>query len=181
MELEARQRIYRAIKEAPGIHFRELQRALDMPIGQLDYHLKALCDQCLVQAKEDRYYKRYYASEVDARDKELLSVLRQENPRKIVMRIMMRPGAGHGELVEEFGMAPSTMSFYLGDMVAKGVLVKDREGRASAFTVAEPDRVMRVLVTYRQGFLDKLVDRFIGIWFAREAKGDKGGGGSVGE
>jgi DNA-binding transcriptional ArsR family regulator len=170
MEIEPRQRIYRAVREAPGVHFRELQRLLgEMPTGQLEYHLNALCEQGLIQAKDDRYYKRYYASEIDARDKELMAVLRQENPRKIVMHVMLNPGIGHGELASSMGMAPSTVSFYLGDMVEKGVLRREKEGRTSSYTVLEPDRVSRVLVTYRQGFLDKLVDRFISVWFAKEA------------
>lgn len=169
MELEPRQRIYRAVREAPGVHFRELQRLLgEMPTGQLEYHLAALCEQGLIQAKDDRYYKRYYASEIDARDKELMAVLRQENPRKIVMHVMLHPGIGHGELAGAMGMAPSTVSFYLNDMVSKGVLTRQKEGRTSSYAVAEPDRVSRVLVTYRQGFLDKLVDRFISVWFAKE-------------
>ena len=169
MEQEPRQRIYRAVREAPGVHFRELQRVLgEMPTGQLEHHLNALCEQGILQAKDDRYYKRYYASEIDARDKELMAVLRQENPRKIVMHVMLHPGVGHGDLTAEFKMAPSTMSFYLGDMASKGVLKREKEGRTSSFWVTEPDRVSRVLVTYRQGFLDKLVDRFIAVWFARE-------------
>jgi predicted transcriptional regulator len=66
-------------------------------------------------------------------------------------------------------MAPSTLSFYLSDMVAKGVLTRVKDGRTSQYAVTEPERVSRVLVTYRRGFLDKLVDRFISVWFAKEA------------
>ena len=169
MELEARRRIFAAVREAPGVHFRELQRLLDMPVGQLEYHLHAMEAEGIFKTTEERYYKRYYAAEIDSRDKEVLAVLRQENPRKITMHVMLNPGVGHGELAEAVSMAPSTLSFYLGDMVEKGVLTRVKDGRTSNYTVAEPDRVSRVLVTYRRGFLDKLVDRFISVWFAKEA------------
>jgi predicted transcriptional regulator len=168
MEIEARRRIYAAVRETPGIHFRELQRLLDMPVGQLEYHLHAMETEGLLKAAEERYYKRYYAGEIDSRDKGVLTVLRQENPRKIVMHVMLHPGIGHGELAGAVALAPSTLSFYLGDMVSKGVLAKTKDGRTTQYSVAEPERVSRVLVTYRRGFLDKLVDRFITVWFARE-------------
>ncbi len=169
MELEARRRIFAAVREAPGVHFRELQRLLEMPVGQLEYHLHAMESEGIFKTTEERYYKRYYAAEVDSRDKEVLAVLRQENPRRIVMHVMLNPRVGHGELAEAVSMAPSTLSFYLADMVAKGVLDRQKDGRTSSYSVAEPERVSRVLVTYRRGFLDKLVDRFISLWFAKEA------------
>ena len=168
MEIEPRRRIYAAVRETPGIHFRELQRLLEMPVGQLEYHIHAMETEGLLKAAEERYYKRYYAGEVDARDKDVFAVLRQENPRKIVMHVMLNPGIGHGELAGAVSLAPSTLSFYLGDMVSKGVLAKSKEGRTTQYAVTEPERVSRVLVTYRRGFLDKLVDRFITVWFARE-------------
>jgi predicted transcriptional regulator len=168
MEIEPRRRIYAAVRETPGIHFRELQRLLDMPVGQLEYHAHAMETEGLLKAIDDRYYKRYYAGEIDAGDKDVLAVLRQENPRKIVMHVMLNPGIGHGELADAVALAPSTLSFYLSDMVSKGVLSKSKEGRTTQYAVSEPERVSRVLVTYRRGFLDKLVDRFITVWFARE-------------
>ncbi|MBI5000475.1 MAG: transcriptional regulator [Euryarchaeota archaeon] len=173
MELEPRQRIYRAVKDAPGIHFRELQRALDMPTGQLEHHLIALCEQGALQTREDRYYKRYYAAEIDTRDKDMLSALRQENPRRIAMHLLMHPRSGHGEMAGAFGLAPSTLSFYLRDMVGKGILAREKAGRESLYSVVEPERVSRLLITYRRGFLDRLVDNFIGVWFAKEYSNKK--------
>lgn len=145
-----------------------------MPVGQLEYHLRAMEGGGLLKAADDRYYKRYYAAGVDAGDKELLAVLRQENPRKIVLHIMLNPGVGHGELAAGVSMAPSTLSFYLGDMAAKGVLLKVRDGRTTQYSIADPEKVSRILVTYRRGFLDKLVDRFISVWFAKEAPRGEG-------
>jgi predicted transcriptional regulator len=169
MEIEARRRIFAAVRDAPGVHFRELQRLLGMSVGQLEYHLHTMeCDGQL-KAVEERYYKRYYTPEVDSRDKDLLAVLRQENPRRILMHVMLNPGVGHGELASAVSMSPSSLSFYIGDMVTKGVLAREKDGRASRYTVLETGRVSRALVAYQAGFLDKLVDRFISVWFAKEA------------
>jgi predicted transcriptional regulator len=182
MDIEPKRAIFSAVRECPGVHFRELQRLLGMPVGQLEYHLRALDEEGLIKSTDDRYYKRYFASEVDARDKPLLGALRQENPRRIVLHLMLNPGTGHGDLSIACNLALSSLSFYLNDLVSKGIIIRLKDGRAAHFSVAEPERVSRALITYRRSFLDKLVDRFISIWFARApfgAVGKEGKGGSV--
>ncbi|WP_319506293.1 hypothetical protein [uncultured Methanolobus sp.] len=39
LELDTRKRIFETIQRSPGIHLRELERILDMAIGNLQYHL----------------------------------------------------------------------------------------------------------------------------------------------
>jgi sugar-specific transcriptional regulator TrmB len=51
------------------------------------------------------------------------------------------------------------------DLIDKGLVGKRREGRRSIYWVIEPDRVVRLLVTYRPSFLDRMVDRFLETWF----------------
>ena len=170
IELESRKRIFFFIQDKPGIHFRELQRELDMPVGQLDYHIKYLIDNGMISISEDRYYKRLFPKDFDAREKVMLGAMRQENPRKLVLHLMLEGPCTHSQLLDEFSFAPSTMSFYLSDLVKKDILDREKEGRTSTYSISDPDVVSRVLVMYRQSFVDKLVDRFIEVWFAREER-----------
>ena len=39
LENENRKKIYETIERSPGIHLREIQRILDMPLTTLEYHL----------------------------------------------------------------------------------------------------------------------------------------------
>ena len=164
LELDVRRRIYYMIQESPGLHFRELQRTLDMPIGQLEHHLRFLEKQDMVKAKEDRYYLRYFPSKMDTRETRILASLRQEKPRRIVVYLLEHPRTSHKELVEHLDVRPSTMSFYLKDLVEKGVLGKEKQGRENLYWIEDEKRVIELLLSYRRSFLDKLVDRFLEVW-----------------
>lgn len=168
IELEARRRIYDHIVANPGTHLRAVKEALEMPMGQLEYHLRFLEDQGLVGAKEDRYYKRFFPSEMGATERRLLSALRQEMPRRIVLLVLESPGADHTTIQKSTGLGASTLSFYMRDLIEKGLIERRREGRRSLYTVLDVDRVVKVLITYRPSFLDRMVDRFLETWFELE-------------
>jgi len=167
LEIESRRRIYDFILSSPGAHLREMQRALEMPMGVLGHHLNYLEEHEIVSAKMDRYYKRYYPSEMGAREKTFLSALRQERPRAIVLFLILNPDRSHRELVVKFGLSPSTLTFYLKDLEQKGVVRRTKSGRESLFAVEPVEEVVRVLITHRPSFLDSVVDRFLEVWFEK--------------
>jgi predicted transcriptional regulator len=168
IELDARRRIYEHIVANPGAHLRAVKEALEMPMGQLEYHLRFLEEQGLVGAKEDRYYKRFFPSEMGATERRLLSGLRQEMPRRIVLLVLETPGMDHRTIQERTKLGASTLSFYMRDLIGKGLIERRREGRRSLYTVLDADRVVKVLITYRPSFLDRMVDRFLETWFELE-------------
>jgi len=167
LDLENRRRIYERIRSHPGEHLRELKRALHMPLGVLVHHLGYLEEHEIISSRKDRYYKRFYPSEMGSREKTFLSALRQKRPRDIVLHLILNPGRTHGELVEQFHLGPSTLSFYLRDLEAKAIVGRTRRGRESFFSVGPIDEVVRALITYRPGFLDAVVDRFLEVWFEK--------------
>jgi len=167
LELDTRRRVFEFVNRNPGCHLREIQRGLEMPIGLLNFHLGYLETNELLTSKTDRYYKRYYAEgRLSSQEKRILSSLRQENPRRIILHLLLHPSSGHGEMLEVLGFKPSTLSFYLKDLLSKGIVYQRKEGRRRFYTIPEPDMVVRVLITYRPSFLDTLVDRFLDAWFA---------------
>ncbi len=170
LDIENRRRIYQRICSHPGDHMRELQRALGLPMGLLGHHLNYLEGHGIISSRMDRYYKRYYPSEMGAREKTFLSALRQERPRAIVLFLILNPGRSHHEILERFGLSPSTLTFYLKDLEAKGVVRRQRSGRESLFWVEPVDEVVRVLITHRPSFLDSVVDRFLEVWFEKPAR-----------
>jgi len=167
LDIENRRRIYQRVCSHPGDHMREIQRALDMPMGLLGHHLNYLEEHGIISSRMDRYYKRYYPSEMGAREKTFLSALRQERPRAIVLFIILNPGRSHHDIMDKFGLGPSTLTFYLKDLEAKGVVIRTKSGRESLFSVEPVDEVVRVLITHRPSFLDSVVDRFLEVWFEK--------------
>lgn len=164
-ELEIRRRIYQYIYENPGLHYRELSRALQIPFGTLDYHLRYLSRHGIINAMKDGGFTRYYAKkEVDARKKAILSVLRHELPRAIVLFLLTEGTARHKEITGKFRVSGATISYHLKRMVENGILTVEKEGREHIYSVSNPEMVMDVLITYRKSFGDVLVDSFVRPW-----------------
>ncbi|MBW3584052.1 MAG: helix-turn-helix domain-containing protein [Euryarchaeota archaeon] len=166
LDLDSRRRIYGHIEKNPGLHLRALQRALDMPLGTLEYHLYQLDRAGMVVIREDGRYKAFFpkGGDLDRRDKDILYYVRQEVPRRIVMTLLIEPGASHGDLVKQLPVSASTVSFHVKKLVKAGIVGEVRAGRGKHFRVVDPDRVAKVLVRYRKSFLDDLVDRFARVW-----------------
>lgn len=169
LQLDARRRIFETIKEFPGIHMRELQRKTGMALGTLRYQIRFLERHGLIVEKREGRLLTYYpargGAEVDARDKKYLIILRQELPRLIVLHLMMHPHSTHSEIKVHFNVSPSTLSYHLKRLMGADILGRDEKGR---YYVLDEERVAKVLITYRQSFLDAMVDAFVRFWEGRK-------------
>jgi DNA-binding transcriptional ArsR family regulator len=94
LKLETRKEIYDYILKNPGLHLRELSRNIDISFGSLRHHLNYLEKQGLITTKVDHRYTRYYVTKsVGKSEKEILNLLRQETPSRIII-LMLTPGPG---------------------------------------------------------------------------------------
>jgi predicted transcriptional regulator len=164
LENENRRRIYLKVSSNPGIHLRELQRILDMPLTTLEYHLSYMSRKQILFAETDSYYKRYYAKSLGTQDKKVLSALRQKRLREIVFMVLRGKKAKYQFLADYFKLPNSTLSFYLKYLVEKGILAKEKIGYETLYTVKDEDSVAKVLIAYKEGIVDKLIDKAINTW-----------------
>jgi predicted transcriptional regulator len=164
LENENRHRIYRLIEANQGIHLRELQRATNMPLTTLDYHLTYMARKGLIYSETEGHFKRYYTKPLDRQDKKVLSALRQKKLREIVLFAMSNKKVKYQELNAYFKLPHSTLSCYLKSLVDKGILIKEKIGYETIYTVKDEDRVAKVLVAHKKTFLDMLVDKTLSTW-----------------
>jgi predicted transcriptional regulator len=165
LALATRRRIYRRIQEAPGLHFRALQRDLSLSVGTLEYNLYQMERQGLVVVREEAGFKSYFPrDELDRRDRDVLHYLRQRTTRRLALEITEQPGIRFQELRARLGILPSALSHQLRRLVQAGIVEEERVGREKAYRCLEPERVRRLVVQYRATFLDQLVDRFAATW-----------------
>ena len=95
LKLETRRNIYDFILKNPGLHLREISRRANIPLGSLNYHLNFLNKNELIVTKYDPRYLRYYVKQtVGKKDKEIINLLRQEIPLRIVI-LLLCPGPAH--------------------------------------------------------------------------------------
>src|SRR4030067_1455947 len=173
LQKENRRRVYSIIETTPGIHMRELQRVLDMPLTTLEYHLTYMSRKKIIFKESDSHYKRYYVRPLDSEDKKILSALRQKKMREIVFIILKNKTARYQSLADQTRLPNSTPSFYLKFLIGNMVLAKEKIGYENIYTVRDEERVARVLIAYKASFLDKVVDKALNVWMETYASEKK--------
>ena len=164
LENEQRRTIYNFVKENPGLHMRELQRRLKIPLSTLEYHLDYLERKEIIFQEDDRRYCRYFAGEHTNEEKKLLSALRQKTLREIILLVLGEEQVCFKELSREMKIADSTLCYYLGFLVEKEILVKERIGAETCYKVKSEKALVKSLLCYRSSFVDKLVDNVLALF-----------------
>jgi predicted transcriptional regulator len=161
LENDNRRKIYGEIQKNPGCHLRELERMTSIPVTTLHYHLDYMVQRHLIEKKEDGRYNRYYPIQIEEIDKDALSLLRHSGIRKITLVALSERRVKYQSLIENLKIPSSTLSFYLKQMEEKMILRRERVGRETYFFLEDEDRIARLLLTYRESFLDRLVDKVV--------------------
>jgi predicted transcriptional regulator len=165
-ELETRKRIYEVIRDSPGVHLRELKRRLNIVIGSLQYNLHYMEKKNLIYSIKDEDYVRYFVKDrkLEANERNILSFLRRKACRHILINLLQHTSLNNKELSTAIKLSPSTVSWNLNKLVKADIIKKEKAGRISNFTIENPDNVAEILIFYREGFLDNLLDNFIEMW-----------------
>ena len=161
-----RRRIYELIRKSPGIHFRELHKKLGIAVGNLQYHLDRLEELGLIESVREGGYKRYYITSLRFSDEEkkILSALRVRTEKLILIYLLANPFAKERELSKALNLSPSTISWHISKLVKLGIIEKVRNKGHLTLRIKDPEKVEKVLITYRETLIDKLVEGFIEVW-----------------
>jgi len=163
--LDSRRKIYKTIEASPGLHFREIQRRTDMAIGSLQYHLEQLEKKKLIRAQKETKFIRYYAVRQNLiADKKLISLLRQDSVRKIVIFLLENKAVNNQKLSKAINLSPSTTSWHMDKLLSEGLVEKRKRGRKTFFKISNPAELASILVSHKKSFLDELVDNFADVW-----------------
>ena len=166
LKLETRRKIYTHILKAPGLHEREISRVLNIPLSTLDYHLFYLKKRGLITSQREKGYTRYYsAGKVSVQDKRVLSLLRQQVPRQIVLFLLLHPLSSHGIICDHVGVAPSTTSFHLKKLTELAVVERKSIGRETSYSILDSEYISDLIITYKKSFVDAAIDSFVETWF----------------
>jgi predicted transcriptional regulator len=111
--------------------------------------------------EDDRRYCRYFGDEFSEVDREILSALRQRRMREIILLTLYDEMKCFKDLMDEIGIAASTLSSYLTNLENRGILYKTRVGNETCYRLNHEDNVIRSLLVYQSSFVDKLVDKVL--------------------
>jgi predicted transcriptional regulator len=165
LELESRRVIYQRIADTPGLHFRALLEELEYAQGTLQYHIRLLADEGLVEVSDDGKYTRYYpAAEFDEADQAVMNALRREYSRRILAHLLADGPLSTSDLSDRLEKANSTVSWHLSNLADADLVTKERDGRSVVYEVTDPERVRYLYTVHRRSFTDRIVDRLLGLW-----------------
>jgi len=165
LALENRRNIYQLVSKFPGMYLREIEKELGLSIGVLEYHLNYLVKKDILTVEREGHRKRYFVGEdISYGDKTTIGLLRQETPRRIVVFLMLNPDTSFQDVLAQFSISKSTLSFHMKKLTEGDIVVTEKKGRETYYSVRDVDDTARVILTYKASFLDSVVDRFAEIW-----------------
>jgi len=136
-----------------------------MSLGHLRYHLNILEKNEFIVSVRNGYYKRFFTKkDFDVGLASVFFALRQKNTRRIVLYLLNHENTTHKDLLKAFDFPSSTLSLYLDNLVEKKVITRIKDGRTNMYKIADEQNVFAILRTYKESFLDRLVDKALEIY-----------------
>ena len=172
LDLESRKKIYEIIRHNPGLHYRELERKSGFMSGTIEYHLNYLENEDLIIGISESGYTRYFIKDarLTSHEKRIISFLRQELPRGIILYLIQHDEVHQGEIAKHFSVTPVSISYHLKRLEKNEIVTGKKIGRKKFYSVIEPDKVVVLLIIFRQSFVDVLVDSFLQFWHSNNKK-----------
>lgn len=165
LNLENRRTIYDFISKHPGIHMREMERELAMPPGLLSYHLDYMVKRDVLKVEGDGYRKYYFpADRYHMKDRRIISLLRQESYRKIIIHILMQGPSSFRDLQDDLQVSKSTLSYHLKRLASHGLVVVNRQEKESIYRLQDEHCVADLLIALRPSLEKDAIERFSDIW-----------------
>ena len=165
LELESRKRVYEVVKKFAGCHFREIERKSSLPTGTVKYHLSYLAKHDLIKEDKDENNIRYFPKEFKLENKKIMILLRQKKIREIILCILLYPDYNHEQISQMVKVSPSTVSWHLKKLEEDKVISYIKKGRKKFYSILiDKDEIVKLLIVYKESFLDSLVNRVIEMW-----------------
>lgn len=152
--------LVRIIHKNPGIKFREIMRATGMKNGVLSHHLEKLEKNGSVQVHREPRQTRFYPLHVTELESKIIKALRRQTPREIISALILNENLEFSEIVKKISKAPSTVSFYLSQLVKDGVVQRQFIERKKTFKIQNKKLIDKLIEQYRPGILEKPTSSF---------------------
>jgi predicted transcriptional regulator len=166
LELETRRDIYEFIGRFPGLHMREIQRKLDIPIALVEYHLNILEKAEVVSTITEGGYKRYYTATTDSRigykEKKILGTLRMKIPLQITLYLLKYEKKTHSEISKYLDIKPSKLSFHLKKLQKLGVVKKLSAVEGKGYIIEDERMMYRLLLAFKPS--QDMLNEFADLW-----------------
>ena len=78
-----------------------------------------------------------------------MSILRQEIPLRIVLFLLKHPYSKHKEILKNFDIASSTLSYHLKKLIKKGIIANQPIADTEGYVVVNEKKIVNFLIKYK--------------------------------
>jgi predicted transcriptional regulator len=165
LELELRNKIFLLVKKYAGSHIRELERISKIPYSTLKYHLHYLVKHELILEKQSNGKSRYYSKSVGLEDISILELMKHKNIRRILFYLTTYEEGTYSDLESFTNLSSTTLIWYMKRLQNKGIVKKEkRRGMVTFRLYFDKEKIIKVLIIYKESFFDSLINRAIEVW-----------------
>ncbi|MDE1769523.1 MAG: winged helix-turn-helix transcriptional regulator [Thaumarchaeota archaeon] len=154
-------KILQYVVDNPGAHLRQIQRALDIPLGTLRHHLEALEKNEKITSEKNILFRYYFATGfLIQNDRNALKILHNETAREILLHLLEKKTVHQNELVGNIGITAPSVNWHMQRLSSLGIASISKSGKHVVYELtADPSNIVKLLKNYYPKIWDKWSDR----------------------
>ena len=148
-EFEIQKQIYLLVVKQPGLNLSTIAEHLKISIPLALYHLRYLEKNDMLSSTKEEGFQRYYIKgKIGVKDQKFLSLFRQEMLLRIVLFLLKNPQSRHKDIVENFEISRSLLSYYLKKLAKKGIILIQEGDKERHYVILNEEEIVRFLIKY---------------------------------
>ncbi|MDE1840909.1 MAG: winged helix-turn-helix transcriptional regulator [Thaumarchaeota archaeon] len=152
--------IINIIEKNPGIKFREIMRETGLKNGVLSYHTRKLEENGSVKIDRKSGETRFYPLFVTEEESILITSLRRDTQRYIVLALLEGRPLSFNEIVQKAKKAPSTVSIFLSKLVDDKIVDIMTMELKKTYLLRNVDMVHEIIEKYNPILLERTAYNF---------------------
>jgi predicted transcriptional regulator len=137
LENTNRDKLYGNIKYFPGSYFSEIITVTGLNKGTAEYHLRMMKTEEMITTYKTNGKLRYFLnhSTYNKEEKTVISVLKNDVHRKIILEILNNQSINHKTLAEKIGVSAPTITQHIKHLKEQGIVKVDTKGWYTIYSI----------------------------------------------
>ena len=161
---DRREKLTELIGKNPGISFRNLMRLTNLKNGVLSYHLRRLEKKGRIKTERLPRQTRFYPLGFTDEESITAKALRRKTSRDIIYTLMLNDRYNEGlrftQIVSTVSKSPSTVSFYLSQLIKDNIVAAIGSGHRKKFHISNKPLIDKLFGDNELDVLEKSVSGF---------------------
>lgn len=137
LENTKRDRLYAFIKSRPGSYFSEIIKATGLNRGTVDYHLRMMKAEDMIEFRKINGKKRYFLNHSTYNEEEqtVIAELKNDVHRRIILEILNNQSMNHKTLAEKIGVSAPTITHHIKHLKKTGIVKAETKGWYTTYSI----------------------------------------------